>query len=142
MNQVKHLLSEKGDRVYSITPEDSVLDALRMMAEHQIGALLVISGNALVGTISERDYARKVVLMGRASSATKVVDIMADALTTVTPDDTVDRCMGLCTDRRVRHLPVIDAGKVVGVLSIGDLVKSVISQQAEQLRQMEQYISG
>ncbi len=142
MIQVKHLLDDKGDRVYSIRPEDSVRDAIKSMAEHGIGALLVIADGILVGVVTERDYARKVVLQGRASSDTKVADIMVSEPVSVLPEDSVEHCMELCTNRRIRHLPVIADGNVVGLVSIGDLVKSVISQQAEQLRQMEQYISG
>ncbi len=142
MIQVKHLLDDKGDRVFSIRPEDSVRDAIKSMAEHGIGALLVIADGTLVGVVTERDYARKVVLQGRGSAETKVVDIMVAEPITVVPDDSVEHCMSLCTDRRIRHLPVVADGKVVGLVSIGDLVKSVISQQAEQLRQMEQYIAG
>lgn len=142
MIQVKHLLDDKGDRVFSIRPEDSVRDAIRSMAEHGIGALLVIADGKLVGVVTERDYARKVILQGRASSDTKVSDIMVCEPVSVLPNDSVEHCMALCTDRRIRHLPVIADGQVVGLVSIGDLVKSVISQQAEQLRQMEQYIVG
>lgn len=142
MIQVKHLLGDKDDRVFSIRPDDSVLDAIRMMAERRVGALLVMNADALVGIISERDYARKVILKGRSSAETKVSDIMSSSLITVSPDDSIEHCMVLCTERHIRHLPVLDDAKVVGVLSIGDLVKSVISEQAEQLRQLQQYIAG
>ena len=142
MIQVKHLLEDKGDQVFSFQPEASVRDAIKSMAEHGIGALLVITDDRLVGVVTERDYARKVVLQGRASSDTKVADIMVSEPISVLPDDSVDHCMALCTDLRIRHLPVVADGRVVGLVSIGDLVKSVISQQAEQLRHLEQYIAG
>ncbi|MEO8459101.1 MAG: CBS domain-containing protein [Dokdonella sp.] len=142
MIQVKHLLQEKGDQVYSIAPEQSVIDAIRMMADYTIGALLVISNGNLVGVVTERDYARKVALMGRSSSETKVADIVPATFVSVVPDDSVDRCMRLCTKERVRHLPVLDNGRIVGVLSIGDLVKAVIDQQAEQLEHLQRYING
>lgn len=142
MIQVKHLLDDKGDRVFSIQPHDSVRDAIKSMAENGIGALLVIADGRLVGVVTERDYARKVILQGRGSSETTVADIMVCEPVTVLPADSVEHCMAICTERRIRHLPVVLEGKVVGLVSIGDLVKSVISQQAEQLRQMEQYIAG
>ena len=142
MIQVKHLLEDKGDQVFSIQPDASVRDAIKSMAEHRIGALLVIANNQLVGVVTERDYARKVILQGRGSSETKVDEIMVTEPISVLPDDSVEHCMALCTDRRIRHLPVVADGRVVGLVSIGDLVKSVISQQAEQLRHLEQYIAG
>ena len=142
MIQVKHLLEDKGDQVFSIQPEASVRDAIKSMAEHGIGALLVIADDQLVGVVTERDYARKVILQGRGSSVTRVAEIMVSEPVSVRPDDSVDYCMAMCTDRRIRHLPVVADGRVVGLVSIGDLVKSVISQQAEQLRHLEQYIAG
>lgn len=142
MIQVKHLLEDKGDQVFSIQPEASVRDAIKSMAEHGIGALLVIADDQLVGVVTERDYARKVILQGRGSSETRVAEIMVSEPVSVRPDDSVDYCMAMCTDRRIRHLPVVADGRVVGLVSIGDLVKSVISQQAEQLRHLEQYIAG
>lgn len=142
MLQVKHLLDEKGRNVYAISPSEPVLAAIRAMAEHGIGALLVLDGDALVGVISERDYARKIILNNRSSSDTPVRDVMTPTVITVSPADSVDTCMRLCTDSRVRHLPVVDGGKVVGVVSIGDLVKAVISEQGVQIEQLQRYIAG
>lgn len=142
MLQVKHLLDEKGRNVFAISPGEPVLAAIRAMAEHGIGALLVIDDDALVGVISERDYARKIILNNRSSSDTPVRDVMTPNVITVSPADGVDTCMRLCTDSRVRHLPVVDGGKVVGVVSIGDLVKAVISEQGVQIEQLQRYIAG
>ena len=142
MLQVKHLLDEKGRNVYAISPGEPVLAAIRAMAEHGIGALLVLDGDALVGVISERDYARKIILNNRSSSDTPVRDVMTPTVITVSPADSVDTCMRLCTDSRVRHLPVVDGGKVIGVVSIGDLVKAVISEQGVQIEQLQRYIAG
>src|SRR6187399_3282085 len=126
MRLVKHLLEGKSNAIHSIEPEKPVLDAIRLMADKHVGALLVMRGDELVGIVSERDYARKVILKGRSSSDTPVQDIMTAPVITVNPADTVDTCMRLCTDSRVRHLPVVESGKVIGVVSIGDLVKAVI----------------
>lgn len=142
MLQAKHLLADKGTRIFSIGPGAPVLEALNLMAQHAVGALLVLDGDALVGIVSERDYARNIVLKGRSSATTSVGEIMATGLVTVGPEDTVDHCMRLCTNERVRHLPVVDEGRTVGVLSIGDLVKAVISEQTEQIEQLQRYIAG
>jgi CBS domain-containing protein len=142
MLQVRHLLATKAPHIYSISPDDPVLAAVQEMAERHIGALLVLRGEQLVGIVSERDYARKVVLNGRSSGNTTVAEIMTSKLITVGPGDTVDHCMRLCTDCRVRHLPVVDGAKVVGVVSIGDLVKAVINEQVEQIEQLQRYIAG
>ncbi len=142
MLQARHLLDEKGHDVHSVGPDEAVLAAIRAMAERGIGALLVMRGAELVGVITERDYARNVILRGRSSKDTSVADIMDTALAIVAPNDSVDTCMRLCTERRVRHLPVIENGKVVGVLSIGDLVKAVISEQSEQIEHLQRYIAG
>lgn len=142
MLQVRHLLAEKGSVVHTIGPDEPVLKAIKLMADRYIGALLVLDGGNLVGIVSERDYARKIVLMGRSSSATPVRDIMSAPVISVGPADTVETCMRLCTDSRVRHLPVVDAGKLVGVVSIGDLVKAVISEQGAQIEQLQRYIAG
>jgi CBS domain-containing protein len=142
MLQVRHLLAEKGDQVHTIGPDEPVLAAIQLMADRVIGAVLVMTGDTLVGIVSERDYARKVILKGRSSSGTPVRDIMTASVITVTPADTIDTCMRLCTASRVRHLPVVDAGKVVGVVSIGDLVKAVISEQGAQIEQLQRYIAG
>lgn len=142
MLQVKHLLDEKGREIHAIAPDAPVLDAIRTMADRYIGALLVMREDTLVGIVSERDYARKVILLGRHSDNTPVSEIMTSDVLAVSPDDSVETCMRLCTESRVRHLPVIDNAKVVGVISIGDLVKALISQQSAQIEQLERYIAG
>ena len=142
MRQVKHLLEGKGNAVYAIAPEAPVLDAVRQMAERRVGALVVMKGERLTGIVSERDYARKVILQGRSSAQTSVAEIMSGEPLTVSPDTDVFDCMRLCTDRRVRHLPVIENQRVVGVISIGDLVKAVIDTQAEQIEQLQRYITS
>ncbi|MGH8214960.1 MAG: CBS domain-containing protein [Rhodanobacteraceae bacterium] len=142
MRQVKHLLDGKGNAVYTITPEAPVLDAIRMMAERSVGALPVMRGQALAGIVSERDYARKVILKGRSSRETPVSDIMTPAPTSVAPATTVDECMRLCTELRVRHLPVLENNKLVGIVSIGDLVKAVIDDQAAEIDHLQRYIAG
>ena len=142
MRTVKQLLDEKGHDVVSVAPDASVIDALRLMAEHGIGALVVLDGSRLAGVMSERDYARKVVLHGRSSAETRVKDIMSSQVHTVIPDDTVNACMLLMTQRRIRHQPVMDGGGVAGMLSIGDLVKAVIADQQEEISQLQQYIAG
>jgi len=141
MRIVKHLIENKRD-IYSIGPDQPVLAAIQMMADKFVGALLVMRGEELLGIVSERDYARKVILKGRSSSDTPVRDIMTADVISVAPGDTVHRCMRLVTDKHIRHLPVVENGKVVGMLSIGDLVKAVIDDQAEQLEQLQKYISG
>lgn len=142
MRLVKHLLEGKGNQVWSIAPDKPVLDAIRIMADRTIGALLVMEGAQLAGIVSERDYARKVILKGRSSADTPVREIMSAPVTTVAPGDSVNHCMKLMTDKRMRHLPVVEQGKVVGVVSIGDLVKAVIEDQAQELEHMQRYISG
>jgi CBS domain-containing protein len=141
MLTVKHLLERKGAQIYSVAPDTPVLDAIRLMAEKHVGALLVMRDAELAGIISERDYARKVILLGRASADTPVRQIMTSPVITVKPTHTVNECMQLVTDQRIRHLPVVDNGRVVGVVSIGDLVKAVIESQQEQIEQLERYIS-
>ncbi|MGH8115761.1 MAG: CBS domain-containing protein [Rhodanobacteraceae bacterium] len=142
MRQVKHLLEGKGSDVYSIAPEAPVLDAIRLMAERGVGALVVLRGGALAGIVTERDYARKVILKGHSSRETPVSDIMSPAPTTVSPTTTVDECMRLCTELRVRHLPVIEDGRLAGIVSIGDLVKAVIDDQAAEIDHLQRYIAG
>jgi len=142
MTTVKHLLDRKGTQIYSVEPDDPVLEAIGLMAEHHIGALLVMRGAELVGIVSERDYARKVILKDRSSAETPIWQIMSSPVTTVTPAHTVNQCMQIVTDRRVRHLPVVEAGAVVGVVSIGDLVKAVIEEQQQQIEQLERYITS
>jgi CBS domain-containing protein len=139
---VSQLLKAKGSQIYSVGPQDSVLRAIEIMAEQHIGALLVMNQGNLLGIISERDYARKVILKSRSSHDTPVSDIMSSPAICVTPEDTVHRCMELMTEGRFRHLPVATAGRVVGMLSIGDLVKAVIQEQSEHIEQLERYIAG
>jgi len=142
MQQVRHLLEAKGNLIYSVPPDTPVLEAIREMAAHGIGALLVMRDDTLAGIVTERDYARKVVLQGRASANTPVSEIMSANVLTVGPDTSVEECMRLCTDSRVRHLPVVEGQKVVGVLSIGDLVKAVIDAQAQEIEHLQRYISS
>jgi CBS domain-containing protein len=142
MQTVDQLLHVKGSQIFSVLPTDSVLHAIEIMATRNVGALLVMSQGALLGVISERDYARKVILRNRLSSDTRVAEIMAASPTTVSPRDTVRHCMELMTEGRFRHLPVVDSGQVVGMLSIGDLVKAVIEEQQDQIAQLERYIAG
>jgi CBS domain-containing protein len=142
MSQVKHLLESKGSKIFTIAPDAPVLEAIKLMAEHRIGALLVMRGEKLVGVVSERDYARKVILQGRSSAQTAVSDIMRSEPLTVGPDTDVFDCMRLCTDSRVRHLPVVRGETVIGVISIGDLVKAVIDAQAEQIEHLQRYITS
>jgi len=140
MTIVRQLLERKGRAIFSVEPETAVLEAIRAMAAHHVGALLVMQGETLRGIVSERDYARKVILLGRSSADTPVRDIMSSPVITVSPDTSVQTCMQLMTDKRVRHLPVVDTGRVVGMVSIGDLVKAVIAEQQQQIEQLEQYI--
>ena len=142
MRTVRQLLEAKSPDVYSVRPDSPVIDAIRLMAEKGIGAVLVMDGARLVGIVSERDYARKVVLQGRASSDTPVTAIMTPEPFTVDPDDTVDRCMVTVTDRRIRHLPVVRDDRVEGIVSIGDLVKAVIEDQQLELDQLQRYIAS
>ena len=142
MRQVKHLLEDKGHAIYAIAPDVPVLDAIKQMAEQRVGALLVMRDRQLLGVISERDYARKVILQGRSSAQTSVADIMSVEPLTVGPNTDVFDCMRLCTDSRVRHLPVVQDQAVIGVISIGDLVKAVIDSQAEEIEQLQRYITS
>lgn len=142
MRTVRQLLEGKSADVFSISPDAAVIDAIRMMAERRVGALLVMEGARLAGIISERDYARKVVLQGRSSKDTPVRDIMTSQVVTVTPSDSTNRCMELVTNSRIRHLPVLDGDQVVGVLSIGDLVKAVMEMQRQDIDQLQRYIAS
>jgi CBS domain-containing protein len=140
MISVRQLLDRKGRQVFAIAPAAAVLEAIRLMAERHVGALLVMEGETLRGIVSERDYARKVILMGRSSADTPVRDIMTAAVITVQPETPVEECMQVMTERRVRHLPVVEGGRVVGMVSIGDLVKAVIAEQQQHIEQLESYI--
>jgi CBS domain-containing protein len=143
MKSVAHILKSKPDQaVYTVTPTASVFDAVKLMAEKNIGALLVMEAETIVGVITERDYARKVVLMARSSKDTSVRDIMTSAVMYVRPDQTSEECMVLMTENRLRHLPVLDSGKLIGLISIGDLVRDVISEQKFIIEQLEHYITG
>lgn len=142
MQTVRQLLGGKSPEVYAVSPDAAVIDAIRLMAEKGIGAVLVMEGPRLVGILSERDYARKIVLHSRSSANTPVRDIMTVQLITVTPAEAVERCLQLVTEKRIRHLPVMEDEKVVGVISIGDLVKAVIEYQREQLDHLQHYIAG
>ena len=142
MRTVKQLLEEKGSAIYSIGADAPVIEALRVMAERGVGALLVMTGTRLSGIVSERDYARKVALLGRSAEDTAVHEIMSTEVVSVGCEDTCDRCMRLMTGRRIRHLPVVEQGAVVGVLSIGDLVKAVIADQQHEIEQLQHYIAG
>ncbi|HEY3657679.1 MAG TPA: CBS domain-containing protein [Steroidobacteraceae bacterium] len=142
MQTVNQLLRVKGSQIFSVAPTDSVLRAIEIMATRHVGALLVMNQGTLLGIISERDYARKVILKNRSSHDTPVGDIMSSPPITVSPENTVHHCMELMTEGRFRHLPVVEAGRVVGMLSIGDLVKAVIEDQRDQIEQLERYIAG
>ncbi len=141
MASVKQLLQGKGHDVWSIGPEASVYDAIAKMAQEEVGALVVLEGELLVGVVSERDYARKVVLQGRSSRDTKTKDIMTTRVAYARPDQSVEDCMAMMTEKRIRHLPVMDGDKLLGVISIGDLVKYIIEEQKHVIEQLEQYIS-
>ena len=142
MKLVQHLLDAKGRQIISIEPEATVRDAIKLMAEKGIGCLVVMTGDELNGIVSERDYARKVILKGRASDTTSVADIMTAKVTTTSPEATVDSCMQMMTDVKCRHLPVVENGLVVAMISIGDIVQAIIEDQKEEIHQLEQYISG
>jgi CBS domain-containing protein len=142
MKTIQQLIDDKGSQVWSIGPDASVYDALLLMADKQIGALLVMDDNGMIGLISERDYARSVVLRGRTSKETRVREVMSKRVVCSTPDQTLEEAMALMTEKRVRHLPVIDDGKVVGLISIGDLIKSIISEHKFIIEQLEHYISS
>ncbi len=142
MKNVQFLLQQKGHHVYSIKGDTSVYDALQLMMDKNISALLIMEGDVLQGIFTERDYARKIILQGRSSKETPVKEVMTAALVTVSPHDSIEECMQRMTAQRFRHLPVLDNGTVAGMVSIGDLVKCVIDDQKHTIRQLEQYISG
>lgn len=140
MTIIKHVLAKKGHDVHSIPPEASVFDALKMMAENDIGSLVVLDGDKLVGLITERNYAREIILKGRTSPQTLVRDIMTTKVSHVRPDQSVDECMAMMTVRTVRHLPVLEEGKLIGVVSIGDMVNSIIHDQQNLIEDLEHFI--
>jgi CBS domain-containing protein len=142
METVRQVLISKGSQVLAISPNHSVYEAIKTMAEHEVGALVVLEHDTLVGIISERDYARKIILLGRRSRETLVREVMLTNPITVTPEDSIRTCMELMTDHRVRHLPVLDKERLVGLVSIGDAVKAIMTQQAFMIEQLEHYISG
>ena len=142
MKTVDNLLAKKGTEVWSIAPEASIYDAVSLMAEKGIGALLVMEGEQLRGIVSERDYARKVILAGKSSRETPVSDIMTTAVLCAKLEQTVEQCLALMTYKRIRHLPVAEGGRVVGLVSIGDLVKEIIAEQQFIIEQLEHYIAG
>lgn len=142
MKTVEQILDAKGSDVWSITPDASVLEAIKLMAEKEVGALLVMTGEKPVGIVSERDYARKVILKGRSSQKTPIQDIMTTHVVYVSPDQSIEECMALMTAKHIRHLPVMDGERLRGMLSIGDLVKAVIAEQKLVIKELERYISG
>lgn len=142
MMTVRELLERKGGVVWTIAPSASVLEAIKIMAEKAVGALVVLDGSNLMGIISERDYARKVILQGRSSKETSCREIMTGKVFYVTPERTLDECMALMTEKRIRHLPVIENGSLVGIVSIGDCIKAIVSKQEFIIAQLENYIRG
>lgn len=143
MKHVREILNAKEIReTYTVLPTTRVLDALKLMADKGVGSLLVVENRRLVGIVTERDYARKVILMARSSQTATVADIMSTDLLPVNPDQTLEECMELITEKRVRHLPVMDEGRLLGVISIGDVVKTYISQQQHTIEHLEQFIRG
>jgi CBS domain-containing protein len=142
MELIKNLIKVKGNEIWSIEPSASVFDAVKLMADKGIGALMVMQGNKLEGVISERDYARKVILMNRLSRETSVEEIMTTRVVYAHPEQNVEECMALMTEKHIRHLPIMVEEKLLAVVSIGDLVKSIIAQQQLTIKQLEQYVSG
>ena len=142
MATVNQMLQSKGRAVYTIAPQTTVLEALQMMADKDVGALVVVEGDDIAGIFSERDYARKIVLLGKSSRETPVSEIMTADVICVTPAQTADKCMAIMTDRRIRHLPVLDDGELQGVISIGDVVKAIIADQRVMINHLEDYIHG
>ena len=142
MKTANDILESKGHEIWSVRPDDTVFDAVKQMADKEAGSLLVMDGDKLVGIVTERDYARKIILEGKSSRETTVSEVMTRKVLCATPERTVDECMALMTDSRTRHLPVVDHKRVVGVVSIGDLVKAMISEQQMLIDQLQHYISG
>ena len=142
MKTVGQLLDQKGHQIYSVDPDAPVFEAIKLMQEHGVGALLVMKNRRLVGIISERDYARKVILKGRSSKTTPIRDIMTAPVVCIGPERSIEECMALMTDKRVRHLPVLKGMELVGIVSIGDVVKATIAEQKFLIDQLERYITG
>jgi len=142
MKLVKHLLDGKGRHIVSVVPDTTVLDAIIVMADKAIGSLIVMDDDKLLGIVTERDYARKVIIKGRSSNTTRVSEIMTTEVFTTSSTESVNKCMSLMTEKRIRHLPVLEDNRVVGIISIGDLVQAIISDQKEEIEQLENYISG
>jgi CBS domain-containing protein len=142
MKLVKHLLDNKGRQVVSIAADASVFDAIKLMADRTVGSLVVMDGDEMLGIVTERDYARKVILKGRASETTTVAEVMTAEVFTASGSDTVQGCMEQMSEKRIRHLPVVEDKRVIGMISIGDLVQAIIADQQEEIEQLEHYISG
>ncbi len=142
MKLVKHLLDAKGRHIISISPDSSVFEAIKVMADKNVGALVVMADDKLAGIVSERDYARKVIVKGRSSKSTQVAEIMTADVATTSSDQTVDKCMAMMTEMRIRHLPVVEDDRVIAMISIGDLVQAIIADQKEEIEHLEHYISG
>ncbi|MCH7501796.1 MAG: CBS domain-containing protein [Proteobacteria bacterium] len=142
MKLVKHLLDAKGRHVIAISPDSSVFEAIKIMADKSIGSLVVMEDEKLAGIVTERDYARKVIVKGRSSKSTRVAEIMTADVVTTSSAETVDKCMAVMTELRIRHLPVLEDNRVIGMISIGDLVQAIIADQKEEIEHLEHYISG
>ena len=142
MKLASDILKSKGNEIWAVKPDDTVFDSLQLMADKEVGALLVMDGDKLVGIVTERDYARKVILEGKSSKSSTVAEVMTKRVLCAAPDRTIEECMALMTDKRARHLPVVDHKHVVGVISIGDLVKAMISEQQVLIDQLQHYIAG
>jgi CBS domain-containing protein len=142
MKTVNNIIQNNFKSIFSVSPETSVLDALKVMMDKNISALLVIDGSKLKGIFTERDYARKIILLGKSSKATKIEEVMTEKLVTIELSTSIDRCMQIMTERRIRHLPIIENGLVIGIISIGDLVKFVIEDQKQTIEQLQSYISS
>jgi CBS domain-containing protein len=142
MKLVNHLLDTKGRQVVSVHPDASVFEAIQLMADRAVGSLVVMEDERMLGILTERDYARKVILKGRASESTRVSEIMSTDILTTSGSETVNQCMETMTERRIRHLPVVEDNRVIGIISIGDLVQAIISDQQAEIQQLEHYISG
>ncbi len=142
MKLVKHLLDRKGRYIISVRPDESVLNAIKLMADKAIGSLVVMQDEEMLGIMSERDYARKVIIKGRSSETTHVAEIMTSDVYTTSSSQSVKDCMSLMTEKRIRHLPVVEDNRVIGMISIGDLVEAIIADQQEEIEQLEHYISG